>query len=269
LEDVGYIIFGGKFQLSNGTELELEPAFTKYFSPEHVQAAQEKCGYFPAARNALKSDCIQHEIVKDEDGNIGDEDGCYALVLDELEQQNHWMVNNVVGKGYALAQLRKRNVQRITARQTGGQAAVRTEPSTCERQDLLMKCSGAGHFFEITDGGGVLNSEDMLLSRERKEMLVWAEELEKTKKPLENYMETCEDAVKVFNKPYKNWLKDDFKVAFKYKQGPNSPKGEAATSTWGKGKLKKWYDQKYKNKTRESRWKGWTKKQQAELERLT
>jgi hypothetical protein len=267
-EDVGYIIFGGKVQLSNGTELELEPAFTKYFSPEHVQAAREKCGYFPATRNALKSDRIRHEIVEDEDGNIGDEDGSYALMLDELEQQNHRMVDKLVGKGYALPQLGKRNVQRITARQTEGRAAVRTEPSTRERQDLLMKCSRAGHFFEITDGGGVLNSADMLLSRERKEMLVRAEELEKTKKRLENYTETCEDAVKVFNKPYKNWLKEDFKVAFKYKQGPNPPKGEAAISTWGKGKLKKWYDQKYKNKTRESRWEGWTEKQQAELERL-
>jgi hypothetical protein len=132
-----------------------------------------------------------------------------------------------------------------------------------------MKCTRAGHFFEITDGGGVLNSADMLLSRERKEMLARAEELEKTKKRLENYTETCEDAVKVFNnKPYKNWLKDDFKVALKYKQGPNPPKGETAISTWGKGKLKKCYEQKYKNKTRASRWKGWTEKQQAELERL-
>jgi hypothetical protein len=75
----------------------------------------------------------------------------------------------------------------------------------------------------------------MLLSREWREMLVRAEDLEKTKKRLENYTETCEDAVKVFNnKPYKNWLKDDFKVAFKYKQGPNPLKGENAISTWGK-----------------------------------
>jgi hypothetical protein len=62
-----------------------------------------------------------------------------------------------------------------------------------------MKCARAGHFFEITDGGGVLNSADMLLSRERREMLVRAEELEKTKKRLENYTETCEDAAKLFN----------------------------------------------------------------------
>jgi hypothetical protein len=268
-EVVGYIIFGGKVKLPNGTEMELEPAFTKYFSPEHVQAVREKCGYFPATQNALKSNRIRHKIVEDEDGNIGVEDGSYALMLDELEQQNHRMVDKLVEKGYALAQLGKRNVQRITARQIEGRAALRTEPSTRERQDLLMKCARAGHFFEITDGDGVLNSGDMLPSREWREMLVRAGELEKTKKHLENYTETCEDAVKVFNnKPYKNRLKNDFKVAFKYKQGPNPPKGETAISTWGKGKLKKCYEQKCKNKTRVSWWKGWTKKQQAELERL-
>jgi hypothetical protein len=114
-----------------------------------------------------------------------------------------------------------------------------------------------------------VNSTDMLLSRERREMMVRAEELEETKKRLENYTETCEDVAKLFNnEPYKNWLKDNFKVIFKYKQGPNAPKGETPISTWGKGKLKKCYEQKYKNKTRESWWKGWTKKQQAELERL-
>jgi hypothetical protein len=87
--------------------MELEPAFTKYFSPEHCQAAREKCGYFPATPNALKSDHIRHEIVEDKDGNIGDEDGSYASMLDELEQQNHRMVDTLVQKGYALAQLGK------------------------------------------------------------------------------------------------------------------------------------------------------------------
>ncbi len=52
--------------------------YLKYFSPEHVQAERKKCGYFPATRNALKSDRIRHEIVEDKDGNIGDEDGSYA-----------------------------------------------------------------------------------------------------------------------------------------------------------------------------------------------
>jgi hypothetical protein len=106
-EDVGYIIFGGTVKLPNGTEMELEPAFKKYFSPEHVQAAREKCGYFPATQNALKSDHIRHEIVEDEDENIGVGDGSYALMLDELEQQNHRMVDKLVEKGYALAQLGK------------------------------------------------------------------------------------------------------------------------------------------------------------------
>jgi hypothetical protein len=62
---------------------------------------------FPATGNALKSDCIRHEIVEDKDGNIGVGDGSYALMLDKLEQQNHRMVDKLVEKGYALAQLGK------------------------------------------------------------------------------------------------------------------------------------------------------------------
>jgi hypothetical protein len=151
--------------------------------------------------------------VEDEDGNICNEDRFCASILGTLEQQNHCMGDQLVEKGYALAQVGKRNVQRITARQqTEGQAVVRTEPSTHERHDLLMKCSRAGHLFEITVGGSILNSADMLLSREQKEMLVRAEELDKTKNLLENYTKTCDDAVKVFNKPFMNWPKDDFKV---------------------------------------------------------
>jgi hypothetical protein len=58
-------------------------------------------------------------------------------MLNKLEQQNCRMVDKLVEKGYALAQLGKKNVQRITARQIKGQAVVRPEPSTRERQDLL------------------------------------------------------------------------------------------------------------------------------------
>ncbi len=75
----------------------------------------------------MKSDRIRHERVEDEDEKMMD--GSYTLVLDELEQQNHRMVDKLVEKGYALAQLGKRNVQRITARQIEGRAAVRTEPT--------------------------------------------------------------------------------------------------------------------------------------------
>ena len=267
-QDVGYLVFGGTVKLSDGTEVVLEAAFAKYFSKEHIQAAREKCGYFPATRNALRSDRLRHEIVEDEDGEVDEEKDPYGSMLDTLEQQNHSTVAQLVEKGYTLATLGKRNVERITATQTEGRAAVRTLPNTRERQDLLMKCSRAGHFFEITDGGGVLNSADMLLAKERKDMLVRAQALEKTKKSLEDYTMVSIEAVEVFNKPYIGWLKNDFKIALKYKHGPNAPQGETSISGWGKKKLKQQYDLKYKGKSRDQRWNGWTVKQQQELERL-
>jgi hypothetical protein len=125
-----------------------------------------------------------------------------------------------------------------------------------------MKCSRAGHFFEIIDGGGVLNSADMLLAKERKDMLVRAQALEKRKKSLEDYTMVSIEAVEVFNKPYIGWLKNDFKIALKYKHGPNAPQEETSISGWGKKKLKQQYDLKYKGKSRDQRWNGWTVKQQ-------
>jgi hypothetical protein len=37
-EDVGYLIFGGIISLEDGTEIELENAFEKYMSREHIRA---------------------------------------------------------------------------------------------------------------------------------------------------------------------------------------------------------------------------------------
>ena len=49
--------------------------------------------------------------VEDEDGNIGNEDGSDALMLHELEEQNHRMGDKLVEKGYALAQLKKHTLR--------------------------------------------------------------------------------------------------------------------------------------------------------------
>jgi hypothetical protein len=266
--DVGHLIFGGAVKLSNDTEIVLEAAFTKYFSREHIQKAREKCGYFPATRNALRSDRLRHELVEGEDEAVNEEEESYGSILEKLEQQNHSAVARLVEKGYALATLGKRTVERITASQTEGRAAVKTLPNTRERQDLLMTCSRAGHFFEATDGGGVMNSADMMLARERKDMLQRAKALEKAKKNLTDYAAVSTEAVEVFKKPYKDWLKPDFKIAIKYKHGPNAPAGETSITTWGKPKLKELYESKYKGKSREQRWSGWTDKQQDELKRL-
>jgi hypothetical protein len=130
--DVGYLVFGGTVKLSDGTEVVLA-AFAKYLSREHIQAAREKCGYFPASRNALRSDRLRHEIVEDEDGEVDEEEDPYGSMLEALEQQNHDTVARLVERSYALATLGKRNVERISATQTEGRSAVKTLPNTRAR----------------------------------------------------------------------------------------------------------------------------------------
>jgi hypothetical protein len=83
----------------------------------YIQAAREKCGYFPATRNALRSDRLRHEIAEDEDGEVDEEEHSYVSILEMLQQQNHDTVAQLVGNGYALAALGKRYIERITAAQ--------------------------------------------------------------------------------------------------------------------------------------------------------
>ena len=94
------------------------------------------------------------------------EEDVYGALLDQVERRNHKCVASLEAKGYEQASKAKRFVKRITANQVEGRCAVRTEPNTQEREDLLTKCSTAGQFFQITGGGYVMNCADMLIARE-------------------------------------------------------------------------------------------------------
>ena len=72
--------------------------------------------------------------------------------------------------GWKLAEKGKRFVRRITSNQMLGQEATRTLPNTRARQDLLEQASTAGHFYQVTGGGGVMNTLDMLMAQQQKEM---------------------------------------------------------------------------------------------------
>ena len=55
LADVGWLIFGGKVPLSDGSSVTLVPAFNMAFDKAHLDRAKAKCGYYPSTRAALKS----------------------------------------------------------------------------------------------------------------------------------------------------------------------------------------------------------------------
>jgi hypothetical protein len=264
--DVGFLIFGGICIMDDGTEVELEEAFSLYFSTEHIRAAREKCGYCPATRNGLLSDRVRHEAIETLAGDFDEEEDTYGALLDQLEAQNHSAVESLESKGYELASKGKRYVHRVTSSQVAGRQ-VRTEPNTRERQDLLQKCVTAGNFFEVTGGGGVANNADMLLAKERKEMLQEVPTKEKTKKNLIEYSVIRSKARTVYDKSFSKWQKGDFVLACKYKTGPFPPKG-LAISGMKKSQLSAFYNNKYKGRRRQRKWKGWTRKNEAELVRF-
>jgi hypothetical protein len=270
LHDVGFIIFGGVVKLSNGTSIEMEPAFELYFSPEHILRARKKCGYWPATRNALKSSQIRHEVVEGDENEIDEEADTLGALYNNLEKLNHDVVSLLVEKGWTFAEKGKRFVHRITSSQIEGQEATRTLPNTRARQDLLEQASTAGHFYQVTCGGGVMNTSDMLIARQRKEMRKEVGTIKvKLKAPLLAYQKQVEKAKDVFlRKKYKKWIKSDFITAIKYKQGPFPPTTERSLEKKNVQPLKRLYESKYKGQRRKASKTKWTSDDEANLKRL-
>jgi hypothetical protein len=149
-------------------------------------------------------------------------------------------------------------------------APTRTAPNTREHQDNLEKVATAGQFFAVTGGGGVLNQADFLIAAERKRMRGEGEELEKVKKNVVDFHERKRiprKACTVYKKGYENWKKDDFQIAIQFRRGPNPAKGVKPLSKLQSAGLKREYEKNhFGNPGR--KWKPWSPKQEAELQRL-
>jgi hypothetical protein len=261
------IVFGGTIELSDGSHLNLRNAFALAFTAEKIRHARVKCGYCPATRNALMSDRIRHEVYESDDG-IDEERDPLGVLYDELEKQNHAVVNSLVTKGYISATNLRRCIDRITARQVEGRESVATEPHTRERQELLMRATTAGQFFRATLGGGALNCSDALLGHARKDMLDKANVMEKEKKEALKFDADAEIGWKIYDtKPsYLTWNMVELKLVIRWLQGLKPPEGEKLANM-NKAGLQNLYRQKYSN-VQGSRSRCWTFTGDRELDRL-
>jgi hypothetical protein len=265
-EDVGYLIFGGIIHHEDGKEIELENAFEKYMSREHIRAARLKCGYCPATRNALHSPKLRSEII--EDGADSEFSDPFIDVLLEAERINHEAVEKLVARGYKHAVEAKRSANRVTANERLG-FGVTTEPNTEERRALLKKARYAGDYFHITGGGGVVNTADMLLALEQKEMAKTVILVEKKKKDLAKFAEIRLEAKKVFLIEYSKWRKSHFQTAIKYKLGPEKAfeRGNGISQK-KQDELKQWYERDFKGKKGAQNRQRWKRADEANLQRL-
>ena len=268
--DIGNIIFGGDVVISDTETLRLEKSFEKFLSVEHIQNARVKCGYCPATRNALLDPKLRSEVVEDKEGaRVHDKHSDpFTEALIGIEQLNHQVVKELVEKGYTYAADAKRNAMRVKKKDDTGRAT--TQPNTNERRALLGKVRYAGDFFHVTGGGGVINSSDMLLAMEKKEMLKEAEELEKKKSLIEKFDEIKSAARSVFSQPYSSWKKSDFQTAIKYKLGPVKAfeRGSGVTGNKKLNELKEWYERDFKGKKKEWDDNDWTAVDDSKLQRL-
>ena len=65
-EDIPFFLFGGKVPLSDGSSIELENTFEKYFTAGHIQSARMKTGYCPATREGLNSEKVRRLVSEDD-----------------------------------------------------------------------------------------------------------------------------------------------------------------------------------------------------------
>jgi hypothetical protein len=265
--DCGRIVFGGTVELSDGSQLQLKNAYKLAFTAEKIRRARVKCGYCPATRNALMSDRIRHEVYMNDNG-VDEERDPLGVLYDELEKQNHDVVDALVSKGYTSAIHLRRCIDRISARQVEGRESVSTEPHTREHQDLLMRASTAGQFFRATQGGGALNCSDALLGYARRDMHDKADVMEKKKKDALKYEKDARHGWTIYDrKPnHSTWNVGEMRSVIRWLQGLAQPEGEKLNNM-NKPGLQALYLQKYRN-VQGSRLPCWTRDEEHELERL-
>jgi hypothetical protein len=229
------------------------------------------CNVGPATRNALTSSRIRHEAVFSENGELDEEADPYGALLLELETQNHKACDRLVQMwGHTSANtICRRDINRISERQTEARMSVVTLPHTRERQELLTLATRAGDWFRVTNGGGPMNCSDALLGIITKNLDEELEKLEQKRADCWKLVEkkAAADAVLADEaRPYANWRMDEFKTMVIWKQGLKPlPPGQGVSGKT-KAQLKALWEQKYSRM--EAPTDEWTEQDDARLERL-
>ena len=283
LVDVGHLIFGGEVLLSDGSSIELEPAFDMALDEDHLQRAKEKCGYLPSTRAALKSVKVRHEVVvgtgrssnDDDDGSV---DSNYmadpiAELYESIEDLNRSACMILTNSGYKLASKLQLTLRKVQPNQVQGRQSVLTVANTLQRHDLLMKVVTAGKYFHVTNGGVPMNSNDeALIAHARKEMTATGVKMQKEKDDLREYSVVCQQVEELFlTKPEESWdrrwTNSDLRLVIHWKQGPKpQPPLDHKLSGLLKPSLQALYRDTYS--IVEPNHSVWTVEKQAEMDRL-
>jgi len=170
--DLPWILFGGDVLLMNSKSIHLRNAFEEGLNPSKIKGAMEKCGYIPATRVLLNSEKLIHKLSDDDDidsKNNGKAD-VHKRLIASLERRNHLVVDELINKGYRLADRLKQNIQRISKKKMSSSNSI-TVPYSFKRQKLLMNTRQGGEWFKATNGGAPLNCDDAIIAMEREQIL--------------------------------------------------------------------------------------------------
>ena len=111
LNDVGFCVFGGDVMQEDGEVIVLCKAYDIAMSPENIEKARRKCGYFPATRNGLNSNRVRQEIVMNEGDEVDEGADPHGGLLNIIESHNHEACDALVNAGYLSAETLRRFIQ--------------------------------------------------------------------------------------------------------------------------------------------------------------
>jgi len=196
-----------------------------------------------------------------------------GALYNQIEQQNHDACAFLENQGYALAKEElKLSLRRATAGQSRGRSVLITAPNTRERQDAIMNAAtDAWPWFQVTNGGGPMNSNDALIAWARKSSTEKYLKLAKRKERYHEYAILEEEVSALISaKPNsKKWTVPDLKAVLTWLQGPfpTEPNDEKL-SNLTKNPLAKLYADKYINVPHQFGKCVWTSEMENELSRL-
>lgn len=260
--DVLACMYGKTIQFEDGSSIELKNAVEIAFAPEKLERARCKCGFAPANRAALASSKLLRTIDESEE-----EVDPYIQLCNEVEQTNHKVVEALRSKGFAVANMLKRKIKRITSAQREGRQAALVFEDDNDRYDRLAESSKtAGKHFVLTDGGGPLNHTDVLMGKARIEARKAAKLMAKKKKLIIAWKAIKTKAMLLLDEDDDdtNWTVPELKLLIKYKRGPFPVENEKVPTR--AAALKKMWREKYSEK--EPPVAIWTRGNEKELNRL-
>ena len=221
---LSYILFGGPAQFPTKTgetkTIKFRNAFSEGLSHDHLKGSAEKTGYLlPNSRCLLNSPKLRHELF---DGIDDETKTAHQIMIESLEQQNKDAVTFLLTRGYDLVEELLVPLEKVSKdeKEIRDERVMNAVPNTKDfRERLINIRRNAGTWWNVTNGGICLNSDDALIAIEAERILERKESIEKKIKNYNARKEQIKKGKKILadkGNDSKEWSPAQLKTMIKY-----------------------------------------------------